>query len=349
MKSVDYLIIGQGLAGSMIGWELYKQNQSFLIIDNYLKENASTIGAGLINYISGKRLTFSWQSHDLIPFALDTYRDLEKQFNSNFITPYSEERFLTTIDENKYAMKRSKDPTYHPYIEFNSGISDLTSAYKSLHIHFSHVLNIPKLLTCLSNFFLSQHQLVHQKVDFSKLSIQKDHVCYEQIRAKKIILCIGSHIAKTPWFSKLKLRLAKGETLTLKHLDFPKKIYNFGKWIVPFESEWRVGATYEWNRLNHKPTVDAKTQLLDVVKRLQCRDFEIVNHQAAIRCITSNNLPAVGQHPDINALYIFGGLGSKGAMIAPKYARLLARMITSNHPLPELIKTDTAYDLKTLV
>jgi glycine/D-amino acid oxidase-like deaminating enzyme len=54
-QQVDYLIIGQGLAGSLLSWELLQHGCSIHLIDNQ-QENASQIAAGLINPVTGMRL-----------------------------------------------------------------------------------------------------------------------------------------------------------------------------------------------------------------------------------------------------------------------------------------------------
>jgi len=51
---VDFLIVGQGLAGSLMAWELMQRGKTVLIVDNGL-ENASRVAAGLINPVTGMR------------------------------------------------------------------------------------------------------------------------------------------------------------------------------------------------------------------------------------------------------------------------------------------------------
>ncbi|HIL40306.1 MAG TPA: FAD-binding protein, partial [Methylococcales bacterium] len=46
--NVDHLIIGQGLAGSLLGYRLIQAGRRIVIIDP-AKENASRIAGGLIN------------------------------------------------------------------------------------------------------------------------------------------------------------------------------------------------------------------------------------------------------------------------------------------------------------
>ena len=63
---IDYLIIGQGLAGSLLAWELIQRDCKVVIIDNG-KENASQVAAGLINPITGMRFVKSTDVDTLLP------------------------------------------------------------------------------------------------------------------------------------------------------------------------------------------------------------------------------------------------------------------------------------------
>ena len=52
----NYIIIGQGLAGTLMAHELLKANESFLVIDEYRESTSSKVAAGMFNPISGKRM-----------------------------------------------------------------------------------------------------------------------------------------------------------------------------------------------------------------------------------------------------------------------------------------------------
>jgi glycine oxidase len=62
MISVDAIIVGQGLAGSILAEEFCsKTNTSFIIIDSG-KNVSSNVAAGLWNPIVFKRITKSWRA-----------------------------------------------------------------------------------------------------------------------------------------------------------------------------------------------------------------------------------------------------------------------------------------------
>ena len=52
----DYLIVGQGLAGSLLAMTLVKMGKSVLVVDRYQTSSASRVAAGLLNPVTGRKL-----------------------------------------------------------------------------------------------------------------------------------------------------------------------------------------------------------------------------------------------------------------------------------------------------
>ena len=73
----DILIVGQGLAGTMLGWACERAGISFAVVDTGHAGAATTVAAGIINPITGRRLVKSWEVDRLLPLARATYRDIE--------------------------------------------------------------------------------------------------------------------------------------------------------------------------------------------------------------------------------------------------------------------------------
>jgi len=115
-KHVDYLVIGQGLAGSLLSWELIKQGCNVHLIDNQ-KENASQIAAGLINPITGMRLVKSNELDTLLPFAKKLYYELGQFFRQNFYIEKSMQRIIRSNKELVKFQQRIKDDSYLEYLE----------------------------------------------------------------------------------------------------------------------------------------------------------------------------------------------------------------------------------------
>ena len=77
MGRADILIVGQGLAGTLLGWELEKAGISVALIDGGHASAASSVAAGIINPITGRRLVKSWSFETLFPSAREAYHELE--------------------------------------------------------------------------------------------------------------------------------------------------------------------------------------------------------------------------------------------------------------------------------
>ena len=58
MKEVDYIIVGQGLAGSCLAQSLLHEKQSIVVIASGTKTASSNVAAGLYNPVTGKKLFF---------------------------------------------------------------------------------------------------------------------------------------------------------------------------------------------------------------------------------------------------------------------------------------------------
>src|SRR4051812_47680871 len=73
----DILIVGQGLAGTLLAWELERAGISFAIADAGHELAASRLAAGMINPITGRRFVKSVRIDEWLPLARESYRALE--------------------------------------------------------------------------------------------------------------------------------------------------------------------------------------------------------------------------------------------------------------------------------
>ena len=60
MKKVDFIIVGQGIAGTTIAHSIEKKGASYIIVDNYSNKSSSFAAAGVFHPFSFKRLVLSW-------------------------------------------------------------------------------------------------------------------------------------------------------------------------------------------------------------------------------------------------------------------------------------------------
>ena len=75
-KSTQVSIIGGGLAGTTLAWELYLKSVDFQIID-LNKPKATLKAAGIFNPVVFKRLTKSYLIDECLPVAKEFYQKIE--------------------------------------------------------------------------------------------------------------------------------------------------------------------------------------------------------------------------------------------------------------------------------
>ena len=83
-KKIDFIIVGQGLAGTLLAHDLIELNKSVAIIDKNLSASASRVAAGLINPVGMKRCIPSNKAHIYLPIAIKRYQELERKLNTHF-------------------------------------------------------------------------------------------------------------------------------------------------------------------------------------------------------------------------------------------------------------------------
>ncbi len=82
----NYIIVGQGISGSFLSWEMEKAGLSFLVIDEGKPFSASRVASGIINPVTGRRIVKTWMIDELMPFAWQSYTEFGKALNIRCIT-----------------------------------------------------------------------------------------------------------------------------------------------------------------------------------------------------------------------------------------------------------------------
>ena len=109
-RQVDFIIVGQGLAGTLLAHDLLEKGHSVYIIDKPLIASASKVAAGLINPVGMKRCIPSWQADVFLPFAFKRYQSLEKKLQTSFFTQKPIYRlFANTANRKEWQIKHSNE------------------------------------------------------------------------------------------------------------------------------------------------------------------------------------------------------------------------------------------------
>lgn len=323
---VDYLIVGQGIAGTLMAYLLQKAGKQIHVLDNDSPRSSSKHAAGIINPVTGRRFVKSWRIEDLLPFAHAMYRQIEKEFDIEVFHQIPLIRTLYDQKDRNNWMLRITDPAYEKYM---SGEADLGTYTDRLHPDFSYGqtlhtarLDIPAFIAHFRQYWQKRGEYAIAQLTMEALEIQDDKVIWGNIEAKQVIFCEGSWGKQNPYFNYLPFRGAKGEIMevAIPGANFDR-IIKRKVFIVPLQNgNYWIGTT-NTNWFDHEePTAEGLAELEEKLKAFLKMDFEIIGHHAAIRPTVKHRRPFLGHHPEQNRLVIFNGLGTKGASLGPFWA-----------------------------
>ena len=86
MQSVDFIIVGQGIAGSVLSLKLIENGYSVKVIDDPDLSSSSKVAVGVWNPVVFKLLTKSWMVDELLPEMLKFFKQAEILFKKDLIT-----------------------------------------------------------------------------------------------------------------------------------------------------------------------------------------------------------------------------------------------------------------------
>jgi glycine/D-amino acid oxidase-like deaminating enzyme len=113
-------------------------------------------------------------------------------------------------------------------------------------------------------------------------------------------------------------------------------IANFGQFLLPYgNGKFRLGATYDWNEVPDEPTQEAREFLLSELMARLNKEIVVEDQRTGYRPTTRDRRPIVGFAKGNNTLGVFGGLGSKGVLLAPYFAHLFAAVLTEGASIPK--------------
>ncbi len=332
----DFLIVGQGLAGSALAMSLREKGASVWVVDTEQWGAASEVAAGLVTPLAGKGMNPGWRQEEYLPEAIAYYRDLEKQYEKTLfyslpvVRPFKgtqeKEKFQNSLEKRKAWLGEDAElpdelKAEHGAFTMREGGWLDTSAYLEL------IRNI------LGEDF--EQNIVHEE----DLEMLDGAVKWRGKRFKKVIFCGGYKDLLEGAFSFLKSRSAKGEMLRVRIDGLePHHIFSRNGWLVPLpDGSWRAGASYSWDDLNENLSGAGRRDVEERIQSLLSLPYEVIEQTAGVRPIVNNSQPVVGLHPEYPCLGMFNGLGSKGVLTSRSVALHFADYLLGRIELdPEL-------------
>ncbi len=347
----DYLIVGQGIAGTCLAIHLIDLGKKVLVVNDSTLPSSSKVAAGIFNPLTGKKLVKTWLADDLFPFADLFYNSLEGRFGVKFVHKVPIYRPFRSIEEQNTYLAQTANPAISPYISNRTEKPDVSeyihSDYDGLEVVQSGWIDLPVLLESARSFFQSNGSYLESAFQSDNLKLRGEFVEWNGMKFGKSVLCQGFEATLNPLFGWLPFAPVKGEILEIATKKVLKAcIINQGIFILPLDSfSFRLGATYSWDNLNWNSTEAAREELEGKLKSIFKGDYSVTGQSAGIRPSSNDRRPMIGVHPEYSNVVVFNGLGTKGVTLAPFFANELAEHLENGKELNSLVNIKRYFSL----
>jgi len=323
----DYLIIGQGLAGSFLSWNLQKAGKQVLVIDASDPNTASKVASGVINPVTGRRMVRTWQIETLMPFAVDAYTSFGKELDAGLIrqcniidfhpTPQMKLAFQERLPEESEYLHAAKDENaWRNYFNYDFGFGETAPCW---------LIDINTMLDRWRRKLKEAGALHEEKFSLQDAQITPTTVHYKDISADKIFFCDGVAGFDNPFFHLLPYARNKGQALIVEIPGLTRDhIFKQGINLVPWQEElfW-IGSSYEWDFTDTDPSPAFREKIEKQLNNWLKLPYKVVDHLASERPANMERRPFVGLHPQMPSVGILNGMGTKGCTLAPYFANQL--------------------------
>lgn len=340
---VDYIIVGQGIAGTTVAHTLIERGKKVLIIDEYNPNSSSNIAAGVVNPITGRKMVKSWMIDAILPFANQFYKKLEILLGTSFFHDKEILKIFSSEEDIELWKKRQRDVEYENYLGDSIPVEEIHASINAPYgagiIKQGCWLDVPEFTQASRNYFLQKNSLLNERFEYNLIKISEDKINYKQIEAKGIIFCEGYKAYLNPYFKKIPFSLAKGECFIIHSTALETtEILNKNIFVIPKGNHtYSIGSTFIWDDMEEVVTESGRTEVLEKFKKITSDDFTVIDEKAAIRPTMRDRRPVIGSHPEFKTLYVFNGLGTKGVSLAPYFADYFADYLDKNFTiLPEI-------------
>jgi glycine/D-amino acid oxidase-like deaminating enzyme len=335
-----YCIIGQGLAGSVLGLLLMERGVTVEIFDDGHRSSSSIIAAGMWNPISFRKLILSWEADKFIPVMEEIYPRFEKLLGASFYHKVPLARLFGDHGSANDWDHRATIPEVAPYLSADQH-PDIPAYFHQPHGHGivndCGWLDMKVFLSAARTHFANSGVLRNENFQSNPDDDPETMHVY----------CTGWQAIHEELFERVTITPHKGEVLTVATVSPITCMVNFGNFIVPLGNNlYRLGATHELDPKDIEPSAGGLAELSDSLKSVMKSEFKVVAHHAGFRPTTHDRKPVLGTHPEKPNVAIFNGLGARGVLQAPRMAQELIAHLLEGAPIRKEISILRFYKKK---
>lgn len=331
----DILIIGQGIAGTLLSYELMREGKTVMLIDSADKHKASLVAAAVINPLIGKNWTIAKDVGTLIPFAVKTYKALGEKFEQHFLIEKALFVFHQNAKEEQNFANQIADSNAYLHDLSMSEIDSLKQFFfadnKTGKVKPIYTVETASLLSQWTSYLQAENSFETEQFEMSGLKIYTDSIAYKGISADKIVFCEGAAGRNNPFFPDVNFTNNRGDVLLLSIPELSTNhLYQKGIRLVPrSDGLFWCGSNYTWKYDSLLPDKNWCSETEAQLKSWLKLPFEITDHLVAERPTTAGQQTLLLQSELHKNVYFFNGLGTRGFSAGPFLAHKMMQLL--NH------------------
>lgn len=340
-----YLVVGQGIAGTMLSWQLLKHDVPHKVMDNKHSTSASLAAAGLINPITGRRYVKSWIVDDLLSAAYENYSELQELLQ----IPLIEKRRIIRTFHDQVQVNLWNESTSRPGYEEHVGQADNFSYSELVQepldygvIEQGLLVHISQLITAYRDHLSSRHLYIQGHFSFENFDPQADTYTVENEAFTDIIFCEGYKVTENPFFKYLPFQPAKGESMIVEvSKPLPKEILRDNIFVIPQdEFHFWTGGGYNKDSQSLDPEPEWRKKWVAKLDALLKIDYRIKSHHVGVRPSVIDRRPLIGSHPEYDRIHLFNGMGTKGTSLSPYWSARFVDYLVEGISMAESISLE---------
>jgi tRNA 5-methylaminomethyl-2-thiouridine biosynthesis bifunctional protein len=351
MQTYDYIIVGAGIAGCSVAYELKKHTQSILLLDKNpdVANGASGAAGAFLSPLLGKPNSFK----DLITKALLYSTEFYKKHCSEYIDNCGTTRIPKDEEDRK------KFQSYIPYMDFEYK--------KDGDGYFFPIASVVDSYGICK--FLSQEIETYFDTDVKEIKYEDGLWALNgTFKTKNIIFTTGyeTELLKQEY---IQIRPVWGRRIDIE--TSTKTPYNYHKSCSLSRSkngQVSIGATHHRDKKEVDEISKNHQELLEKANDIQkLDDVKIIKNYVGARASSFDYFPIIGEVIDLQAtlkefpylingthvqkerfvtynnLYIFNGVGGRGFVLSPYLAKLLVESIYSDEYLDDSLTVNRLF------
>jgi glycine/D-amino acid oxidase-like deaminating enzyme len=347
----DYLVIGQGIAGTVLAQSLASRGLTFWVIDAPNPESASHVAGGILDPVSGQKFTPAWRGREFLDASQKFFSDFQEDLGLDASLAQGVQRAFSNPDAPGWFAKRAQAWEEQGFrlekLDLSQIPKQALTEWGGFSVPEGGAFSVTRILSAFRRSLKEKDQLIEGKIRWSDLVISESGVECLGLRARRVVLCLGHELLDFEDFAKsARWGNTRGEILDCEwpEQDWGGSVFKSHYALIPTEKKgrFRWAANYVNRTREASPTPESREILLQGFAQSFSQEarekIQIIGQRAGIRLSVIDHMPVIGDLTHWGGAWdrvaVFTAFGSKGLLWSPLCASWLLDALEKKIAVP---------------